>query len=57
MNTAIQIILAGGLTGSLLFIFALARSGYGRPPRNASQASEHRPEERDEPEARMTVEV
>ena len=33
MDTAIQIILAGGLTGSLLLIIALERSGYGRQPR------------------------
>ena len=36
MDTAVQIILAGGLTGSLLLIVALARSGYGKQTRTCS---------------------
>ncbi len=38
MDTAVQIILAGGLTGSLLLIVALERSGYGRQPRTCSDS-------------------
>ena len=41
MDSAVQIIFAGGLTGSLLMIVALARSGYGkRPPASSYDAEQ-----------------
>ena len=57
MDTAIAIILAGGLTGSLLLIVALAESGYGRRSRSGPNEPEHPPEDKRESEARVMLEL
>ena len=57
MDTAIAIILAGGLTGSLLLIAALAESGYGRRSRSGHNEPEQSSEDERESEARVMLEL